>query len=198
MMSLTTRIYMIEAGAVESAVGSGDPTILRNALEAAERMDLPKDVIGEVLPHVRSLIEKGAQRPQLDLVRALGLVAILRAVGEEFEIDTLEAVPGVQSVFRAMGEAIDYNLDAHLFGNPPPPFQAIDSAGTPIDIGYMDADEIDELLEVLEGLDLSEDEIEEFLDDHGLELLEDLVEPLSDAVELARRSARELVFITEG
>ncbi len=198
MMSLTTKLYLVPPGALEEALGSGNPELIEQARQNVARLSFPHDVKGQVARAVEEMLEKGPGRPALDIVRVLALHAIVGAIGELVDIDTLEAVPSLQSVLRSMGEVIDYNLDAHLFGNPPPPFKAADTAGTPLDIGYLDSDEIEELAETLEVLETSEEDSEEFSEEYGIEMMEELVDPISDALQQARTSGRDIVVVTEG
>ena len=134
MMSLTTKLYLVAPGALEEALGSGDTELLEQARQCIARLSFPNDVKGQVAKAVEEMLEKGPGRPAVDIVRVLALHAIVGVIGEQVDIDTLEAVPSLQGVLRSMGEIIDYNLDAHLFGNPPPPFKAADTAGTPLDM----------------------------------------------------------------
>ena len=198
MMSLTTKLYLVAPGALEDALGSGDPELIAQAHANVQRLTFPHDVKVQVAKAVDEMIEKGGGRPHLDIVRVLALHAIVGVLGELVDIDTLEAVPSLQGVLRSMGEVIDYNLDAHLFGNPPPPFKAADTAGTPLDIGYLDADEIEELAETLEVLEVNEEDLEEFSEEYGIELMEELVYPITEALQQARTSNCDIVVVTEG
>jgi hypothetical protein len=198
MMSLTTKLYLVAPGALEETLSSGDPELMAQAHKNVERLSFPHDVKAQVTKAVDEMIEKGGGRPHLDIVRVLALHAIIGVIGELVDIDTLEAVPSLQGMLRSMGEVVDYNLDAHLFGNPPPPFKAADTAGTPLDIGYLDADEIEELDETLEVLEVSEEDLDEFSEEYGIELMEELVYPLTDALQQARTSGRDIMVITEG
>lgn len=198
MMSLTTRLFLLEPDGLENALGAGGDDVIAAARASILKTSLPADVREQVADVAEDLLRNGAGDPHLDLVRTLAVIGILDAIAEEVEMDTLEAVPGLQGVFRAMGDVIDYNLDAHLFGNPPMPFKAIDTAGTPLDIGYLDGDEVEELNDVLEGLEVTDEDLEEFSEEYSIELLEELVEPMMDALSQALSSGRDLIFVTEG
>jgi len=198
MISLTARIFMLDDDAISDALGSGDTKIIRNAWNELEKSGLPSDVQEKVGETIRNLVNDGPPSPYLDLISSLALIYIIREIGEEAEVDSLMAVPSLQGVLRAMGELISYNVDVHLFGNPPPPFKAIDTAGTPIDIGFLDHNELEEFCDTLDTLELPEDDQMEFSDEHGLELMEELVEPLQEVFGEARASGREIIVITEG
>lgn len=198
MMSLTMKFFFIKPEAIEGILGSGDPEVIENLGKAIGELNLPNDVEEQVLAKARDLVQNGAKLPHLDLIGAFATMTLVRVLGEEFEFDTLQAVPGLQTVLRSMGTVIDYNLDAHLFGNPPPPFKAMDTAGTPFDIGYIDADDVADLSDFLESLDLHEDDLDEFSEEHGIELLEELVEPFCEALSEAMNSGCEVVVTTEG
>jgi len=198
MISLTARIFMLTDDAIPDALGSGNTAIIRDAWNELEKSGLPTDVQEKVGEAIRTLINDGPPSPYLDLISSMALICIIREIGEEAEIDSLMAVPSLQGVLRAMGELINYNVDVHLFGNPPPPFKAMDTAGTPIDIGFLDHDELEEFGDTLDTLDLPEDDQMEFSDEYGLELMEELVEPLQEVFSTARSSGREIIVITEG
>jgi len=198
MMSLTMKFFFIKPDAIEDVLGSGDTEVLKKLAKAAVGLNLPTDVEDQTVAQARHFVENGAKLPHLDLIGAFAIMAIVRVIGEEFEFDTLQAVPGLQSVLRSMGTVVDYNLDAHLFGNPPPPFKAMDTAGTPFDIGYIDSDDVAELSDFLESLDLHEDDLDEFSEEHGIELLEELIEPFCEALSDAMSSGCEVLVTTEG
>ena len=192
------KFFFIKPDAIEDVLGSGDPEVLKQLPKAALGLNLPADVEAQAIATAKDFVQNGAKLPHLDLIGAFATMAIVRVLGEEFEFDTLQAVPGLQSLLRNMGTVIDYNLDAHLFGNPPPPFKAMDTAGTPFDIGFMASDDVAELSDFLESLDLHEDDIDEFSEEHGVELLEELVEPFCEALSEAISAGCEVLVTTEG
>ena len=198
MMSLTMRVFLVRPGTIETTLGSGDADIMTKTRTEIERLNLPNDVKDKVLDAAERMIQEKLKLPTMDLIGALAFMGLIRVIGEEFEIDTLQAVASLQTVLRNMGNIIDYNLDAHFFGNPPPPFKAVDTAGTPFDVGFIDLEEISELSDVLESQDLHEEDQDEFSEEHGIELLEELIEPLCEVLEEAISTGREIVLTTEG
>jgi len=198
MMSLTMKFFFIKPEAIEEILGSGDPVVVEKLGKAIGELNLPNDVEMQVLATAKDFVQNGAKLPHLDLIGAFATMTLVRVLGEEFEFDTLQAVPGLQTVLRSMGTVIDYNLDAHLFGNPPPPFKAMDTAGTPFDIGHIDADDVAELSDFLESLDLHEDDLDDFSEEHGIELLEELIEPFCEALSEAMAAGCEVIVTTEG
>ena len=87
MISLTARIFMLQDDAINSALGSGNLSIIRGAWDELEKSGLPSDVQEKVGETIRTLINDGPPSPYLDLISTLALIYIIREIGEEVEVD---------------------------------------------------------------------------------------------------------------
>ncbi|MBR59442.1 MAG: hypothetical protein CMH54_15695 [Myxococcales bacterium] len=196
MISLSVKLYLMKEGTIDDVIGSNDQDVIANAQESLSASNLPADIQDAVALAIETLITTSTPPVHLDLIHTLAITEIVRQIGTEVDMETMESVPSLQTVLRAMGHLIDYNLDAHFFSNPPPPFKAIDAAGTPHDIGYLDPDEVTELADVLSAADLNDNQLDEFSEEYGIELMEELIEPLCEALDEASAQGLEIVVLS--
>ena len=196
MISLSVKLYLMTEGTIDDVIGSNNKDVIAKAQKSLSTSNLPADIQEAVATAIQMLVTTSTPPVHLDLIHTLAVFEIVREIGTEVDMETLESVPSLQTVLRAMGHLIDYNLDAHFFSNPPPPFKAIDAAGTPHDIGYLDSDEVSELADVLSAADLNDNQLDEFSEEYGIELLEELIEPLAEALGEASSRGQEIVVIS--
>ncbi len=196
-MILNLRPFLLKPDRLPAVLGSGDEEVIKGARAEIAAMAFPEEVIEAVQEAMQHLIKDGPRSRILDLVSALAMVALIRVLGEEVEAETFEGITDPETVFAQASEIIDFNIGAYLFGNPPPPFSTIGAEGAPFDLGYFDADAIDDVLAELDGLDVSTEDQETFLDETGVDLVEELVEPLREILEQAQVQRLDVAFIAE-
>jgi len=191
-----THLFLVSPKAIEQALGSKDSEILERGLALIEASELPEDVQRLVSDTFSGWIEQTPSQMNLDLIGTLVLIALVGSIGESMDIESLEDLPNIHGIIQNLTDRMEYNAMVHLFGNPPTPFRTIDTTGTTLDVGYLDGAEVEEFYDELVSLELNDEEIDEFSDEFGFDLVEDFVDPIQEVLEIAMDSQREMICIT--
>jgi hypothetical protein len=196
MLFEKTHIFLIDPTVIQQSLGSGNEAALGNAQTILSKSELPEEVQAHVLDTLNSWLQKEPTQQNLDLIGTLALITLVGSLADPMDLESLEELTNVHGIFQNLTELMEYNAMTHLFGNPPAPFQTVDTTGTTLDVGHLDTVEVENFYDELVHIEITEEDLDAFSDEHGFDLWEELLAPIQEVLEIAMDRRQDVIFVT--